>query len=52
VDGVGMNGITSPWMPSQIPIAVTLGEWSAEVVNVSAPSPFVWKVDVLIPADI
>jgi uncharacterized protein (TIGR03437 family) len=52
VNGLGVNGITSPWMPSQIPVAVTLGEWSAEVVNVSAPSPFAWQVDVLIPADI
>jgi uncharacterized protein (TIGR03437 family) len=52
VNGLGVNGITSPWMPSAIPVAVTLGEWSAEVVNVSAASPFVWQVDVLIPADI
>jgi uncharacterized protein (TIGR03437 family) len=52
VNGLGdqtFSGAPSPWLPSQIPVAVTMGEWSAEVVNVSAPNPFLWQVDVLVP---
>ena len=52
LNGIGLQtftGAPSPWLPSQIPIAVTIGSWSAEVVNVSALNPFVWQVDVLVP---
>ncbi|MGB6941189.1 MAG: SBBP repeat-containing protein [Bryobacteraceae bacterium] len=52
LNGIGLQtftGAPSPWLPSQIPIAVTMGSWSAEVVNVSALNPFVWQVDVLVP---
>jgi uncharacterized protein (TIGR03437 family) len=52
VNGLGVNfsyGNTQPWVASQIPIAVTIGAWSAEVVNVTAPTPFVWQVDVVVP---
>lgn len=43
------NG-TQAWTPSQIPVSVTIGHWSAEVVNVTAQPPFVWQVDALVPA--
>jgi uncharacterized protein (TIGR03437 family) len=52
VNGLGdqtFSGAPNQWLPSQIPIAVTMGPWSAEVVNVSALNPFVWQVDVLVP---
>jgi uncharacterized protein (TIGR03437 family) len=52
VNGMGVlssDGSMEAWLPSTIPIAVTMGERSAEVVNISAPSPFVWQVDVLVP---
>ena len=31
-------------------VAVTMGKWSAEVVNISAPNPFVSRFDVAVPA--
>src|SRR5579871_3381047 len=49
VNGMGVDGITSPWLPSAIPVAVQIGRWSAEVRNVLAQTPFVWQVDVVIP---
>jgi uncharacterized protein (TIGR03437 family) len=55
VNGLGVdffNNTPSPWQASQIPVAVTMGDWSAEVTNVSALNPFVWQVDVLVPAAI
>jgi len=52
LNGLGVDfsfGEIQAWTPSLIPIAVTIGPWSAEVVNVTAESPFVWQVDVKIP---
>ncbi len=43
------NGGIVPLLPADIPIAVSLGEWSAEVVNVAAENDYVWRVDVLVP---
>ncbi len=53
VNGLGVNSSFSnvqPWTASQIPISLTIGRWSAEVVRVTAQNPFVWQVDALIPA--
>ncbi|MGP0072245.1 MAG: SBBP repeat-containing protein [Bryobacteraceae bacterium] len=50
IDGLGVDGITAPWQPGAIPVVVRMGDWSAEVANVSAPNPFVWQVDVVVPA--
>jgi uncharacterized protein (TIGR03437 family) len=55
VNGLGVDFFDnegSPWQASQIPVAVTLGGWSAEVTGVSALNPFVWQVDVAVPAAI
>lgn len=52
VNGLGVNdsnNIPSPWVPSQIPIAVSISQKPAQVVNVSMPNPFVSKVDVIVP---
>jgi uncharacterized protein (TIGR03437 family) len=52
LNGMGVlssDGSMEAWLPSTIPIAVTMGQWSAEVVNIFALSPFVWQVDVLVP---
>jgi uncharacterized protein (TIGR03437 family) len=52
VNGLGMNSSNGAqaWTPSQIPVSVTIGHWSAEVVKVTAQPPFVWQVDALVPA--
>jgi uncharacterized protein (TIGR03437 family) len=53
VNGLGVDcscGTVQAWVPSQIPVAVTIGQWSAEVVNVSSLNPFMWQVDVRVPA--
>ena len=42
------NNSGIPWQASQIPVAVTIGGWSAEVTGVSALNPFVWQVDVAV----
>lgn len=55
LNGLGVNNSyysMQPWVASQIPIAVTIGQWSAEVVNITASSPFVWQVDVRVPAEV
>lgn len=51
----GMGGIFStnsgevPLTPEEIAVAVNIGEWSAQVVNVAAENDWVWRVDVLTP---
>jgi len=50
INGLGVDGITAPWQPGAIPVLVQMGIWSAEVVNVSAPNPFLWQVDVVVPS--
>lgn len=54
LNGLGVNNTAGngpiPWEPSQIPIAVTIGGWSAEVTNVTALNPSVWQVQVTVPA--
>jgi uncharacterized protein (TIGR03437 family) len=50
VNGLGVNGNMQAWAASQIPVSVTIGHWSAEVVNVTAQTPFVWQVDALVPS--
>jgi uncharacterized protein (TIGR03437 family) len=55
LNGLGVDfsyGSIQSWTPSLIPIAVTIGQWSAEVVNVSALNPYVWQVDVRVPSSI
>jgi len=55
VNGLGVDfsfDMTRAWAPSQIPVAVTIGQWSAEVVNVSSLNPFMWQVDVRVPAEV
>jgi uncharacterized protein (TIGR03437 family) len=43
------NGGTVPLLSAEIPIAVSIGEWSAEVASVTAANAWVWRVDVLVP---
>lgn len=53
INGLGVNssyGNTQSWTASKIPITLTIGQWSAEVVRVTAQTPFVWQVDALVPA--
>jgi uncharacterized protein (TIGR03437 family) len=52
VNGLGVDfsfSETQAWTPALIPVAVTIGQRSAEVVNISKQSPFVWQVDVKMP---
>jgi uncharacterized protein (TIGR03437 family) len=50
LNGLGADGITAEWLVSDIPVVVKMGDWSAEVANVSALTLFVWQVDVVVPA--
>jgi uncharacterized protein (TIGR03437 family) len=53
LNGLGVNdigGVLLPWPASQIPIAVTIGGWSAQVTSVTAVNPFVWQVEATVPA--
>jgi uncharacterized protein (TIGR03437 family) len=53
LNGLGVNDFDnepSPWQASQIPIAVTIGGWSAQVTSVTALNPFVWQVQATVPA--
>jgi uncharacterized protein (TIGR03437 family) len=53
-NGLGIDtsyGDIQAWTPALIPVAVSIGHWSAEVVNVTAQGPFVWQVDVVVPAE-
>jgi uncharacterized protein (TIGR03437 family) len=54
VNGLGVDdsyGMITGWS-DPIPVAVTMGQWSAEVVNVSSVNPFVWQADVRVPAQV
>jgi uncharacterized protein (TIGR03437 family) len=53
LNGLGVNDFDnepSPWQAAQIPIAVTIGGWSAQVTGVTALNPFVWQVQATVPA--
>jgi uncharacterized protein (TIGR03437 family) len=53
INGLGVsssNGNTETWTASKIPISLSIGQWSAEVVRVTAQTPYVWQVDAIVPA--
>jgi len=53
LNGLGVNDFNNearPWQQSQIPIAVTIGGWSAQVTSVTPLNPFVWQVQAMVPA--
>ncbi len=47
VDGVNVKG-----QVSELPVAVTIGHWSAEVVNVTEANPYVLRIDVTVPSTV